>query len=228
LVLEHLAVAWYWFCEISLGFNDLFKDLGKSRGKGPDTGMTAPKKPPSAAAPPVDQKEFFWKQKTLEQMSATEWESLCDGCGRCCLEKLEDEDNGKIYFTSIACRLLDSGACACRDYENRSAKVPDCVRLTPANVRSLSWLPPSCGYRLVAEGRDLYWWHPLISGDPDSTHKAGVSVRGRVSASEADVDLADFEDYIVKWPGLLPKGARGKAKAAPAQPPANVRKAFKR
>jgi uncharacterized cysteine cluster protein YcgN (CxxCxxCC family) len=122
--------------------------------------MTAPPSRPS------EQAGFFWKTKTLEEMSAAEWESLCDGCARCCLEKLEDEDTGDIYFTHVSCRLLDAGLCACKDYANRSDQVPDCVRLTPENVRTLSWLPPSCGYRLVAEGRDLYWWHPLISGDP--------------------------------------------------------------
>ena len=109
----------------------------------------------------------FWKTRTLEEMSASEWESLCDGCGRCCLEKLEDEDSGRIYFTHIGCRLLDGQSCACKDYVNRSAKVPDCVRLTPQNVRGIAWLPPSCAYRLIAEGRDLYWWHPLVSGDPE-------------------------------------------------------------
>ena len=117
-------------------------------------------------------------------MSSAEWESLCDGCARCCLEKLEDEDTGKIYFTHVSCKLLDAGLCACKDYPNRSDKVPDCVRLTPENVRTLNWLPPSCGYKLVAEGRDLYWWHPLISGDPNTVHEAGVSVRGRVQGTE--------------------------------------------
>ena len=120
-------------------------------------------------------------------MSSAEWESLCDGCARCCLEKLEDEDTGKIYFTHVSCKLLDAGLCACKDYANRSDQVPDCVRLTPENVRTLNWLPPSCGYRLVAEGRDLYWWHPLISGDPDTVHEAGVSVRGRVQGTEDEI-----------------------------------------
>jgi uncharacterized cysteine cluster protein YcgN (CxxCxxCC family) len=156
--------------------------------------------------------EKFWKSKTLEQMSEAEWESLCDGCARCCLEKLEDEDTGRIYFTHVGCRLLDAASCQCRDYPNRSAKVPDCVRLTPDNVRSLNWLPPSCAYRLVAEGRDLYWWHPLVSGDPNTVHEAGVSVRGRVEASEDEVALEDLEDHIVRWPGLLPKGARGRTR----------------
>jgi len=101
--------------------------------------MTAPPKRDSS------QEGFFWKTKTLEEMSNAEWESLCDGCARCCLEKLEDEDTGKIYFTHVSCKLLDSGLCACKDYRNRSDKVPDCVRLTPENVRTLNWLPPSCG-----------------------------------------------------------------------------------
>jgi uncharacterized cysteine cluster protein YcgN (CxxCxxCC family) len=152
--------------------------------------------------------DLFWKTKALEEMTAPEWESLCDGCGRCCLEKLEDEDTGKIYFTHISCRLLDSNSCACKDYANRHKKVPDCVRLTPGNVRTLNWLPPTCGYRLVAEGKDLYWWHPLVSGDPDTVHQAGVSVRGRVVGSETDIALPDWEDHIVKWPGQFPKKAK--------------------
>jgi len=158
------------------------------------------------------QDKLFWKNKALEEMSGAEWESLCDGCARCCLEKLEDEDTGKVYFTHVSCTLLDPDSCACRDYPNRSSKVPDCVRLTAANVRSLNWLPPSCGYRLVAEGRDLYWWHPLVSGSPDTVHEAGVSVRGRVGASEDDVADADLEDHIVRWPAMLPKLARGKTR----------------
>ena len=166
--------------------------------------MTAPPRPPSL------QEGLFWKTKTLEEMSSAEWESLCDGCARCCLEKLEDEDTGKIYFTHVSCRLLDAGLCACKDYANRSDQVPDCVRLTPDNVRTLNWLPPSCGYRLVAEGRDLYWWHPLISGDPNTVHEAGVSVRGRVEGTETEIPDADLEDHIVQWPALLPKRARGK------------------
>ena len=136
----------------------------------------------------------FWKTKTLEEMSASEWESLCDGCGKCCLSKLEDEDTGEIYFTSVGCRLFDAETCRCGDYVNRLAKVPDCVGLTPANVRTISWLPNTCAYRLVAEGRDLFSWHPLVSGDANSVHAAGVSMRGRVTASESD--LAEAEDYL--------------------------------
>src|SRR5207237_479821 len=119
--------------------------LQPNSSRKPTDFMTAPPKRASS------QEGFFWKTKTLEEMSSAEWESLCDGCARCCLEKLEDEDTGKIYFTHVSCKLLDSGLCACKDYQNRSDKVPDCVRLTPENVRTLTWLPPSCGYKLVAK-----------------------------------------------------------------------------
>ncbi len=154
----------------------------------------------------------FWKAKTLEAMSESEWESLCDGCARCCLVKLEDEDTGALYFTDLGCRLLDGEACRCRDYPNRSERVSDCVRLDARAVRTLPWLPPTCAYRLIAEGRDLYWWHPLVSGDPDTVHQAGVSVRGRVGPGEDDVPLADYEDHIVTWPARLPKGAGRRSK----------------
>jgi uncharacterized cysteine cluster protein YcgN (CxxCxxCC family) len=123
--------------------------------------------------------EKFWQTKTLAEMSETEWESLCDGCGKCCLIGLEDADTGEIYLTDVACKLLDIKLCRCSDYDNRKAKVPDCVKLTPANVAELGWLPKTCAYRLVHEGRPLLAWHPLVSGDPDSVHKANVSVRGK-------------------------------------------------
>lgn len=154
----------------------------------------------------------FWKAKTLEQMSDREWESLCDGCGRCCLNKLEDEDTGETHFTNVGCKLLDGETCRCKDYKNRQAKVRDCVRLTPRSVRRIVWLPPTCAYRLVADGRDLYWWHPLVSGDKETVHAAGVSVRGRVVATEETVPDERLVDYIVKWPGKFPKGARLQSK----------------
>lgn len=136
----------------------------------------------------------FWKEKTLEEMSVSEWESLCDGCGKCCLSKLEDEDTGEIYFTSIGCRLFDEKTCRCKDYENRLASVPDCVKLSPENVRTIAWLPSTCAYRLVAEGQDLHPWHHLISGSRDTVHRTGVSVVGRVTASEDE--MKDVEDYF--------------------------------
>ena len=154
------------------------------------------------------EEEPFWRRKSLSEMTDSEWESVCDGCGRCCLVKLEDEDTGRVYFTDVGCRLLDSAACRCRDYPNRTAQVHDCVRLSAGNIDDLTWLPPTCGYRLLAAGRDLYWWHPLVSGDPSSVHIAGISVRGRVHAGEDDVRDDNLEDRIVDWPLKLPKRGR--------------------
>ena len=148
----------------------------------------------------------FWKHKTLAEMTDAEWESLCDGCGRCCLNKLEYEDTGEIIFTNIRCKLLDPHSCRCIDYENRQAQVPECIRLTLEEVETLSWLPPTCGYRLVKEGQDLYWWHPLVSGDPETVHAAGISVRDK-TVDEREVDLDDFEDYAVDWPAEAPEEA---------------------
>ena len=151
----------------------------------------------------------FWKTKSLEQMTDSEWESLCDGCGRCCLVKLEDaDDKNRTYFTDVGCRLLDGETCRCTDYKNRTKQVPDCVRLTPRNVRRIVWLPPTCGYRLVADGRNLYWWHPLVSGDPTNVHTAGISVMGKVGADEDAVRDEELEDRIVQWPVRIPKKAR--------------------
>ena len=150
----------------------------------------------------------FWLRKSLDEMDAEEWESLCDGCGRCCLVKLEDEDSGRIHFTDVACRLFDEGTCRCRDYENRQAKVSDCVRLTPDEVRKLNWLPPTCAYRLVREGKDLLWWHPLKSGRPETVIEAGISVTGRVTGSEDEFSEDGLLDRVVQWPNRIPKRAR--------------------
>jgi len=152
----------------------------------------------------------FWRRKSLADMTRTEWESICDGCGRCCLNKLEDMDTGRVYYTDVGCRLLDGTTCRCKDYKNRSKQVDDCVRLSPDNVTDLKWLPPTCGYHLLAHGRDLYWWHPLVSGDPETVHEVGISVRGRVKASEEDVPDDQLEDWIVNWPLRVPKAARRK------------------
>ena len=146
--------------------------------------------------------EPFWKRKTLEEMTRAEWESLCDGCAKCCLVKLEDEDTLNIEFTNAACRLLDCESCRCTDYKNRSKHVPDCIQLTPEVIHEVTWMPPSCAYRLIAEGKDLPWWHPLVSGETESVHRAGMSVRGK-AISEEEIDFDDICDYIVNWPKLI-------------------------
>ncbi len=138
----------------------------------------------------------FWRTQKLEEMTAGEWESLCDGCGLCCLNKLEEEDTGEITFTSSACEYLNLESCRCADYANRRDNVPECVTLTPELVRRLAWLPDSCAYRLVAEGRDLYGWHRLVSGDAQSVHAAGISTRGRCASERSGEDL---EDCLIDW-----------------------------
>ena len=137
----------------------------------------------------------FWEEKSLEQMSRAEWESLCDGCGKCCIHKLEDEETGELYPTNVACRLLDRRSGRCTDYRRRKMFVPECVRLTPAKLKEIDWLPSSCAYRLLADGEALPEWHPLITGDPESVHRAGESVRGwTVSEDEA----GDLEHHLVE------------------------------
>ena len=167
----------------------------------------------------------FWQAKSLHEMSAREWESLCDGCGRCCLHKLRDEDD-VLHFTNVACHMLDLRSCRCRDYPRRQERVPDCVALAPADVGTIDWLPPSCAYRLVAEGQDLPAWHPLRSGDPDSVHRAGASVRGRVIDERK---AGQLEDYLAAWPGRMPRPPRRppvvRHHAAAPEPSAAVRAA---
>jgi uncharacterized cysteine cluster protein YcgN (CxxCxxCC family) len=142
--------------------------------------------------------DAFWRRKTLSEMTREEWESLCDGCGCCCLHKLEDEDSGELYFTNLACRLLDRDTCRCSDYAQRFQRVPDCISLRAEDVRKFAWLPSTCAYRLLAEERELPEWHPLLTGDPNSVHRAGVSARGRC-VSETDA-ADDIEEHIVDWP----------------------------
>ncbi len=153
----------------------------------------------------------FWRRKTMKNMTQDEWESLCDGCGRCCLKKLQEQGTGRTYHTDVGCRLLNSESCRCTDYDNRTAHVKDCVSLTAGNIDRLAWLPPTCAYKLVAAGQDLYWWHPLVSGDPETVHQAGVSVRGKVGANEFFVPDRDLADHIVSWPQKWPKGAKAPA-----------------
>ena len=148
----------------------------------------------------------FWETKTLAQMTVKEWESLCDGCGLCCLVRFEDVDTGDVVPTRVACRLFDSGACRCTDYQNRHKEVPDCVKLTPHNVEKLAWMPLSCAYRRLHEGRGLADWHPLVSGDPESVHRAGVSVRGQTISETALADPEDALDFAA--PDLIPERGR--------------------
>lgn len=141
----------------------------------------------------------FWEEKTLEEMSEAEWEALCDGCGRCCLIKLEDEDTGEVVFSDVHCRLLEPESCLCTDYKHRQQKVPDCIKLDPERVRTTSWMPATCAYKRIADGRGLAWWHPLVSGDPLTVHQAGISIRGR-TVGEKDVPEGTWERHVVYWP----------------------------
>ena len=137
----------------------------------------------------------FWQRKTLEQMNQTEWEALCDGCGKCCINKLEDEETGEIFQTNVACKLLDGQSCKCSDYKNRRRYVPECVKLSPRTIDAFSWMPRTCAYRLLYEGQPLPEWHPLITGDPESVHAAGQSARGKtISESVA----GPLEDHMIE------------------------------
>ncbi|KZD03538.1 hypothetical protein AUP43_12705 [Oceanibaculum pacificum] len=147
----------------------------------------------------MDQQEPFWRRKSLKEMTKAEWESLCDGCGKCCLLKLLDEDSGAVDYTDVSCKLLDTASCRCTDYKRRNRLVPGCVVLSPGTLEHLPWMPSSCAYRLLHEGKPLAWWHPLVSGERDSVHKAGMSVRHRVIPEQL-VEEDDLEDHIVTWP----------------------------
>ncbi len=142
----------------------------------------------------------FWERHALDKLTGAEWEALCDGCGKCCLNKLEDEKSGKVVFTRLACRLLDDETCRCSQYENRRRFVPDCIVLTPGTMAKVAYfMPASCAYRLLHEGKPLHDWHPLVSGDPDSVHRAGRSVKGR-TIPEYDVPEEEWEDHITDEP----------------------------
>ena len=140
--------------------------------------------------------EPFWKRKSLAQLDRDEWESLCDGCGLCCLQKLEDDEDGSVYYTRIACKLLDLATCRCSNYAERKRFVPDCIQLTPEQADQFRWLPPTCAYRLVAEGKDLLPWHHLVCGDRQAVHDARISQAGRM-LSETAVAEEDWEEHLI-------------------------------
>ena len=149
--------------------------------------------------------EPFWRRKTLTQMTVAEWESLCDGCGLCCLVRFEDEESGEVVPTRVHCKLFDPERCTCVDYANRNPHVPDCIKLTPGNIEALAWMPLSCAYRRIHEGRDLATWHPLVSGDPESVHRAGVSVRGQTISEEVLAEPEDALDFAA-WDLMEERG----------------------
>lgn len=136
----------------------------------------------------------FWEDTPLAKLDRAQWEALCDGCGKCCIHKLEDAETGELFPTNIACRLLDGATARCKDYRNRRAYVSECVRLTPRNVESIAWLPTTCAYRLRAAGEPLPDWHYLVCGDPEAVHRAGESVRGWTVSED---DAGDFEHHLV-------------------------------
>ena len=143
-----------------------------------------------------ESKLCFWKTGSLATLNRTQWEALCDGCAKCCLHRLEDTKTREIHFTNVCCRYLDLDSCRCGDYANRSTNVPDCVSVSLEILKDPYWLPTTCAYRLLAEGRDLPWWHPLVSGDPETVAQSGNSVRGKaISELEAD----DLEQHMVDW-----------------------------
>ena len=140
----------------------------------------------------------FWRHKPMHALTDQEWESLCDGCGKCCLNKLQDEDSGELYYTRVACQLLNVKTGRCNDYPNRHERVPDCLNVRDMTPAQLQWLPATCAYRLIADGEDLPDWHHLVSGRPALVHKATCTVRNRV-ISETEVDPDDLEDHIIRW-----------------------------
>lgn len=145
----------------------------------------------------MQKKQPFWKTLTLYQMTPEQWESLCDGCGLCCLYKYEDANTHKIFYTNVVCRFLNLETCLCTVYPERTVKMPSCVVLTPMRATQLKWLPDTCAYRLIAEGKNLPKWHPLVSGDIQSVHQAGVSIKNKVVFSEEEVDMRELENYVI-------------------------------
>ncbi|MGY3437961.1 MULTISPECIES: YcgN family cysteine cluster protein [unclassified Marinovum] len=152
---------------------------------------------------PIDRADLaprFWEKKPLKKLSPKEWEALCDGCGKCCLNKLEDEDTGQVELTNVACRLFDDSTCRCAQYEIRHQFVPECIVMTPENIDDHAyWMPRTCAYRLLWQGKPLPEWHPLLTGTPDSVHAAGVSMQG-ATVPEFEIDEDDWEDHIIDEP----------------------------
>jgi uncharacterized cysteine cluster protein YcgN (CxxCxxCC family) len=168
------------------------------------------KRDPVADAAPLE--DGYWRKKTLAQMNEREWEALCDGCGKCCVISIEDADDGTLYLTDVSCKLFDTNTCGCGDYANRKQYVPDCVKLTPKNVPKLDWLPRTCGYRLVSEGKDRYWWHPLVSGDAGTVHTSRASVRGK-TRPEGRLQMTGLITRNTRWPEPLVQPPKRKRKA---------------
>lgn len=147
-------------------------------------------------------RDSFWTRIPLADMTDEEWEALCDGCGKCCLNKLEDEDSAEVAFTRIACRLFDDATCQCANYAERKIHVPECIQLTPKGMEAVAYfMPETCAYRLLHEGKPLHWWHPLVSGSSETVHEAGVSARG-ITVNEYEVADEDWEDYVIEEPGI--------------------------
>lgn len=142
--------------------------------------------------------DLFWQTKKLSEMNNEEWEALCDGCGKCCLHKLEDEDSGDIYYTDVACKHLDLKLCRCQSYTKRHELVQDCISIHKMAPDQYFWLPDTCAYRLLSENRPLFKWHPLVSGSVSSVREAGISVLGRV-VNESSVDVSDMEEHVISW-----------------------------
>ena len=144
----------------------------------------------------------FWQIKPLNALTQQEWESLCDGCARCCLYKIQDIDTDELLYTQVACRYLNPQTCRCTDYENRNIIMPTCIPLNPQNITEIQWMPNTCAYRLLAEGKPLRWWHPLISGSQDTVNRADISIKGHY-LPELEADLDHLEDYVIEYPNMV-------------------------
>lgn len=155
----------------------------------------------------------WWENKKLSEISRDEWESLCDHCGKCCLIKLEDEEDGQVYYTNVICDLFKNENCHCSDYWNREALVPTCIRLTQDNLEHINWMPPSCAYRRIQDEQGLPDWHHLVSGDKNTIHKVGKSVKNRTIFEKEIINEQDYEEHVVEWP-LIEKSAKHKQKAS--------------